>query len=115
VTITLGDDAVKTLADVLAPTLQRARQSGFDADERKEARLRASQNAIFAGEKPPEDQGLLIDSRQAARLLKVSERMLWSMHNCGAMPKPIRIGRAVRWSLEGLKKWVDAGCPSGNE
>ena len=25
--------------------------------------------------------------------------------------KPIRIGRAVRWSFEVLKKWIEAGCP----
>jgi hypothetical protein len=33
------------------------------------------------------------------------------MHNDGETPRPIRIGRAVRWSLEVLKKWLDAGCP----
>jgi predicted DNA-binding transcriptional regulator AlpA len=34
------------------------------------------------------------------------------MHTAGEMPPPIRIGRAVRWSLEVLKKWVEAGCPT---
>jgi excisionase family DNA binding protein len=109
--VTLGDDAAKALADILGPAIHQAIQTGTDADGKKQARLRASQNAIFGGETPPEDQGLLIDSRQAAKLLKVSERTLWKMHHNDEMPQPIRIGRAVRWSLEALKRWVDAGCP----
>jgi excisionase family DNA binding protein len=55
----------------------------------------------------------LIDSKQAAKLLKVSERTLWRMHHDGEMPPPIRIGRAVRWSLETLRKWVEEGVPHG--
>ena len=111
--ITLDETAAKTLAELLSPAIKQA--AGLPAnefDERKSARLRASQNAIFGGEGPPEDQGLLVDSREAARLLKVSPRTLWQMHTTGEMPPPIRIGRAVRWSLEVLKKWVEAGCPA---
>jgi predicted DNA-binding transcriptional regulator AlpA len=108
----LGDDAAKALAEFLGPALKQAKAiPPNELDEGKDARLRASQNAIFAGQKPPDDQGLLIDSKQAAKLLKVSERTLWSMHHTGAMPPPIRIGRAVRWGLETLKKWVEEGCP----
>lgn len=109
--ITLGDDAAKALAELLGPAIKQAMQTGTDEDTRRQARLRASQNAIFGGESPSEDQGLLIDSRQVAKLLKVSQRTLWRMYHDGEMPQPIRIGRAVRWSLEALKKWVDAGCP----
>jgi excisionase family DNA binding protein len=109
--ITLGDDAAKALAELLGPAFRQAAISANDADEGREARLRASQQAIFAGQKPPDDQGLLIASKEAAKLLKVSERTLWRMHTTGEMPPPIRIGRAVRWSLETLKKWVEEGCP----
>ena len=84
-------------------------------DEGRERRLRASRNALFAGQKPPEDKGLLIDSRQAAKLLKVSERTLWRMWNEGKMPKPIRIGQAVRFSYEELQAWVNAGGPPQKE
>ena len=38
-----------------------------------------------------------------------SDWTLWGMRHDGEMPQPIRIGRAVRWGLEVLKKWVDAG------
>ena len=49
--------------------------------------------------------------RQAARLLKVSQRTIYEMHVTGRMPPPIRVGRAVRWSAEALTKWVEVGCP----
>jgi excisionase family DNA binding protein len=110
--ITVNDEAAKALAELLVPALKEAVAPVRDTDERREARLRASQEAIFAGQKPPDDQGLLIDSKQAAKLLRVSERMLWKMHHTGEMPPPIRIGRAVRWSLEALKRWVEEGCPA---
>jgi excisionase family DNA binding protein len=110
--ITVDDEAARTLAELLVPTLRQAALSQKDADERREARLRAPQQAIFVGQKPPDDQGLLIDSKHAAKLLRISERTLWEMHHTGGMPPPIRIGRAVRWSLEALKRWVEEGCPA---
>ena len=73
--------------------------------------LDASRHANFGGQTPPDDQGLLIDTRQACKLLKVSPRTLWRMYNSGEMPKPIRIGRVVRWNFEELRAWVNEGCP----
>ncbi len=102
--ITLGDDAAKALAELLGPAIKQAMLTDTEEDARRQARLRASQNALFGGEEPPADQGLLIDSRQAAKLLNVSPRTLWRMHNDGEMPQPIRIGRAVRWSLEAKRQ-----------
>lgn len=111
-TLALDEAAASALAELLAPVIRQALAPVADVDEDKRiARLRTSQNAIFAGAKPPEDQGLLIDSQEAAKLLKVSPRTLWRMQTSGEMPAPIRLGRAVRWSAEVLKKWVDAGCP----
>ncbi|WP_254512798.1 helix-turn-helix transcriptional regulator [Anatilimnocola floriformis] len=111
--VTIGDDAARILAEIFGPAIKQAQTpTSSDVDERREARVRASQNALFAGQKPPEDQGLLIDSREAAKLLKVSPRKLWAMQNDGRMPAPIRIGKAVRWSYEALKKWVEQGCPN---
>src|SRR5262249_24246295 len=89
-TITLDEEAAKALAELIAPAIKQA--TGGESVERKDARLQASHNVMFGGEKPPGDQGLLIDSREAARLLKVSQRTLWRMHKTGEMPPPIRIG-----------------------
>lgn len=110
--ITLGDDAAEALAKLLGLALRQAAISTNTIDGEKESRLRASQNAIFVGQKPTDDQGMLIDSKQAAKLLTVSERTLMRMHTAGEMPPPIRMGRAVRWSLETLEKWVEEGCPA---
>lgn len=111
-TLTLDETGARALAELLAPVIRQALATVADADEEKGiARLRTSQNAIFAGAKPPEDQGRLIDSKEAAKLLKVSPRTLWRMQTSGDMPAPIRLGRAVRWSAEVLKKWVEVGCP----
>jgi excisionase family DNA binding protein len=98
------------VAELLGPALRQAVAN--DAGGGEGARLRTSQHAAFAGQTPPDDQVLLIDSKQAAKLLRVSELALWRMHHTGEMPRLVRIGRAVRWSIEALKEWVEEGCPA---
>jgi len=105
--ITLDEEAVVALVALM----RRAFPDSTVVDERREARLRASKGALFGGEKPPEDKGLLIDTSQAAKLLRVCEKTVWTMYTTGKMPPPIRIGRAVRWPYEELRAWVAAGCP----
>jgi excisionase family DNA binding protein len=103
-----------TVVDLLTKALSRVSSQQLESspiDQKQVARLRASQNANFMGQKPPEDKGLLIDSRQAAKLLGISERTLWEMWNTGQMPRPIRIGRVVRFAYEELRAWVNAGGP----
>lgn len=59
---------------------------------------------------------LLVDTRQASRLLKVSAKTLYNMHTQKRMPKPIRLGGTfVRWSLAELIAWSKAGCPPQSE
>jgi predicted DNA-binding transcriptional regulator AlpA len=109
--ITLDEKAVATLVELLRQGVSQ----GAIQDEKREARIRASQHALFGGQEPPEDMGLLIDTRQAARLLKVSEKTVWNMYTTGRMPKPIRIGQCVRWGYEELRAWVVAGCLTQEE
>jgi hypothetical protein len=71
-TITLDEKAVAAVVALM----REAFPDSTPDDEKRETRLRASRNALFAGQKPPEDKGLLIDSKQVAKLLKVSERTL---------------------------------------
>jgi excisionase family DNA binding protein len=114
VAISLGDDAAEAIASILGPAVTRIVHALANHDEGREARLLASRNAVFGGQKLPENEGWLISPKQAAKLLNVSARTLWRMYHGGEMPQPIRIGRAVRWRLDALKKWVDAGCPALN-
>jgi excisionase family DNA binding protein len=110
--ITMGEDAAKAVAEILGSAFSQATITANKANDGKTARPRASRNAIFGDQNSPEDQSLLIDSKEAARLLKVSERTLWRLHHTGEMPPPIRIGRAVRWNIDALRKWVEEGCPA---
>lgn len=113
IAIAITEEVAENLATALAPAIRQALLPKPSEDDlRREARLKASRNAIFAGQKPPEDQGLLIDTREVAKLLKLSSKTIFVMSRDGRMPPPIKIGSAVRWGYDALKKWVDAGCPS---
>jgi len=48
---------------------------------------------------------LLISGREAAKLLSVCERTLYSLTKAGEIPA-VRIGRAVRYSVDELQAWV---------
>ena len=48
---------------------------------------------------------LLVTSREAARMLAVSERTLWGLADRGEIPR-IRIGRAVRYDVRDLDAWI---------
>jgi len=121
---TLETEAIATLAGAIrqaigAATVQQAevgshgqQGAGASAPQRKMTPLEASRNALFRGQKLPEDRGLLIDIKEIAKLLDVSERTISSMQASGRIPAPIRIGRSVRWGYEEIRAWVQAGCPA---
>lgn len=54
---------------------------------------------------------LLLTSREAAKLLKISARTLWHLTASGQLPA-VRIGRSVRYDLEDLQSFVNRrkGC-----
>jgi excisionase family DNA binding protein len=101
--------------ELLTDLIRRAVISAMGIDLQRDARVRASQHANFCGQKPPEDKGLLIDLRAAAKLLGLSQRTVWGMAKNGRMPKAIKIGRAARWSQDELRAWVNAGGPPLSE
>ena len=78
------------------------------AERLKAADLRT---AILLG-KIPEDTGLLIDVKTTAKLLNVSERMVYRLADQKAAPTPIKLGALVRWRLAEIIEWIDSGCPS---
>ncbi len=63
-------------------------------------------------DKIPEDSGILVDAKTAAKLLAVSTGTLYRLRDLKAMPQPVRLGSSVRWLLAELIEWVDEGCPS---
>ena len=54
-----------------------------------------------------ESPRLLVTPSDAARALAISSRKLWALTKEGEMPC-VRIGRAVRYDVTDLQKWVDA-------
>ena len=48
---------------------------------------------------------LLVSPREAARLLSICEKTLWTLSKNGEIPA-VRIGRAVRYSMDELQAWI---------
>jgi predicted DNA-binding transcriptional regulator AlpA len=60
-----------------------------------------------------EGESALVDAKEAARLCRISESMLYKLNAAGRMPKPVRLGSLLRWRRRDLLEWIDAGCPTG--
>lgn len=58
---------------------------------------------------------LAIPADAVARLLCVSVRHLWDLNASGRVPRPVRLGRSVRWDVAELESWLAAGAPSRDE
>lgn len=54
---------------------------------------------------------LLLDLVEVARRLQISRAHAARLNSSGGLPRPIRLGRSVRWSAEDLSRWIVAGCP----
>ena len=59
----------------------------------------------------------LLDVRAVSRMTTISTRHLRRMADAGMMPRPVRIGRLLRWRrttgdpMTGIAEWITAGCP----
>ncbi len=52
---------------------------------------------------------LLLNARDAARLLSISERTLWGLTHRSENPLPyIRIGRCLRYLLSDVHAWIES-------
>lgn len=49
----------------------------------------------------------LLTARQTAKLLRISERTLWSLTNAKRIPH-LRIGRALRFDLRDTDTWIQS-------
>ena len=65
-----------------------------------------------SGTKP----ALLVDARDAARMLAVSPRKLWAMtfEETPGLPF-VRCGRLVRYSPDDLRRWIEAQRKGGDD
>jgi predicted DNA-binding transcriptional regulator AlpA len=53
----------------------------------------------------------LIDIAELSAITGLSRATLWRHHDEGRIPAGLKIGRAVRWRLAEIRRWLDAGCP----
>ena len=53
----------------------------------------------------------LLDANDLAKLLRLSLRSIRKLDRAGKLPKPLRVGRAVRWKFDEIRAWVSAGAP----
>ena len=59
----------------------------------------------------PDFLAKLIHVQCVAEMLDVSTRHVYRLADSGRMPRPIRLGGAVRWRRKEIADWVEAGCP----
>lgn len=55
---------------------------------------------------------LALTASAAAKLLDISIRHFWKLNATARIPRPVRLGRSVRWQLRELEEWLQAGCPA---
>ena len=53
----------------------------------------------------------LLDVEAVAEKLSCSTRHVYRLADRGQMPRPIKLGKLVRWSASGIQEWIDQGCP----
>jgi len=63
-------------------------------------------------EPEPLPEKLLVTSREAASLLSVSERTLWSITAPRGPIPAIRLGKAVRYAVDDLLAWIEKASKS---
>lgn len=68
----------------------------------------------LTSEKLPDDasRALTASALQAARICGVSESTWWKLHAARRIPAPVKIGRATRWVIPEIHRWLEAGAPA---
>lgn len=54
----------------------------------------------------------LLSRGQLADILEVCERTVTRWDASGKIPKPVRLGRLLRWRQDEIERWVLARCPA---
>lgn len=57
----------------------------------------------------------LVRLTEVCRILGISRAHASRLNVSGRLPRPIRLGRAVRWSTSELGRWIAAGCPTRDQ
>lgn len=71
------------------------------------------QNTLTPPEAKPAKR--LGDVHTVADKCSCSPRHIYRLADAGKLPAPRRLGSLVRWDLDEIDAWIDAGCPSCRE
>ena len=63
---------------------------------------------LFAGRASVE---AMLDVRTVADLLDCSARHVYRLADAGRMPRPIKLGKLVRWRRSAVEAWLADDCP----
>jgi len=55
---------------------------------------------------------IALSADEVAEALGISRAHVWKLTSTGRLPKPVHLGRAVRWPRKDLEAWLAAGAPS---
>lgn len=61
--------------------------------------------------KPSEPKSDLLDVNAVAALIGASSRTVRRLADWGRMPRPVSLGRMVRWQRSVIEEWIRDGCP----
>ena len=56
-----------------------------------------------------------ISAKDYARRYSLSQRTIFRLTAAGKLPRPVRIGGAVRWRLADIELWEKLNCPDRRE
>lgn len=56
----------------------------------------------------------LINIRELASWLRLSQRTVWRLLKKNSLPQPIHVGRSIRWSTDQIAGWLAAGKMPAN-
>ena len=70
----------------------------------------AASNPFQPESLPPELTPLMLNVKQVASLLCVSERQVYRMADGGLMPRPLKLGGLNRWPRLSVEAWVNDGA-----
>lgn len=54
---------------------------------------------------------LALTAEEVAERLGISRAHVFRLQNSGHLPRPVRLGRSVRWPCAVLESWLAAGAP----
>ncbi len=54
----------------------------------------------------------LVTPADLGAMFRIGRSKLYEMKSAGQLPRPVRLGRCVRWRLSDINAWIAAGCPS---